>query len=484
MIRYKKNDLFDVEVTDISTGGEGIGRIPGQDDDRGYTLFIKDAVPGDRVRARITKALARYGYARTEQILRASADRVEPPCPVSRACGGCQLQAVSYARQLAFKQQQVRSSLIRIAGLTPEETDRILKPVAGADRAYGYRNKLQIPVQKDPRTGKAAAGFYAGRTHSIIPVTACAVSMPAHREIVQQILQFMDQNGIPAYDEADGSGMIRHILVREAQYTGEVSICIVSAVPKLPREEQLVRTLSSIEGVAGISLNHNPDRTNVILGKDIRLLYGKECMEDLLYPRTDILGDTADPAPMRYAVSPMAFYQVNPLQTEKLYSYALRFAGLTGSETVWDLYCGAGTISLFLARSAKRVIGIEIVPEAVADAKRNAQLNGITNAEFYCGAAEELLPSAGTPVAEALAAAVDVVVVDPPRKGLDKVCIEAILQAAPERVVYVSCDPATLARDIALFREGGYEPQAVQPVDMFPQTVHIETIVLLQRQNS
>ncbi|MBR2121962.1 MAG: 23S rRNA (uracil(1939)-C(5))-methyltransferase RlmD [Lachnospiraceae bacterium] len=487
---FQKNDRVKLTITDISTDGSGIGKT-----DTGYTLFVKNAVPGDTVVAHITKPLSGYAFARTEQILSLSQDRIEPVCPVSSTCGGCQLQQVSYERQLLFKEQLVRNNMIRIGGLSPEEADSIIQPIAGADRIYGYRNKLQIPVQQDPVTGLAVAGFYAGRSHRIIPVQECAVSMPAHSRIVSVILDFMNRKGIPAYSEADGSGMIRHILVREGYHTGEVSVCIVSSVKKLPCEKELAEEIvrSGYEtdsgdgrsgnrpGVVSISLNYNPEKTNVILGKELRLLWGKNEMEDLIYPDPSILGESkALSVPMRYAVSPMAFYQVNPLQTQKLYSYALKFAGLTGQENVWDLYCGAGTISLFLARAAKKVTGIEIVPEAIEDAKKNASLNNISNADFYCGAAEELLPQ----VADDAAEAADVVVVDPPRKGLDPVCIETIIKAQPERIVYVSCDSSTLSRDIALFREGGYTPGIVQPVDMFPQTVHVETVVLMSRKDT
>ncbi|MBO5999637.1 MAG: 23S rRNA (uracil(1939)-C(5))-methyltransferase RlmD [Lachnospiraceae bacterium] len=484
---FQKNDRVKVTITDISTDGSGIGKT-----DTGYTLFVKDAVPGDTVTALITKPLSRYAFARIEQIISLSSDRAEPVCPVSRSCGGCQLQPVSYEWQLRFKEQLVRGNLIRIGGLSPEEAERIIQPIAGSKEIYGYRNKLQIPVQPDPVTGKAAAGFYAGRSHRIVPVQECAVSMPAHSRIVSVILGFMNERGIPAYDETDGSGMVRHILIREGYHTGEVSICIVSAVKELPYEKELAEKIAGslrdtdragdrhtgVSKIVSISLNYNPEKTNVILGKDLRFLWGKKEMEDLIFPDREILGDdTVWSEPMRYAVSPMAFYQVNPLQTQKLYSYALKFAGLSGQENVWDLYCGAGTISLFLARAAKHVTGIEIVPEAIADARRNASLNSISNADFYCGAAEDLLPQ----VADGMTGSVDVVVIDPPRKGLDPDCIDTIIKAQPKRIVYVSCDSSTLSRDISLFAKGGYRPQIVQPVDMFPQTVHVESVVKLTR---
>lgn len=534
---YQKNDVVSLSIRDIGSGGEGIGQVDG------YTLFVKDAVIGDVVEARITKPTKHYAWARLERVLRPSPDRIRPRCPISRQCGGCQIQTLAYDRQLSFKQNKVRADLLRIGGFSEELVDRILEPIVGMEEPWHYRSKELVPVGE--REGVPVAGFYAGRTHDIVPMSGCKIGRAQNQEIIETALAWMQNYAVEPYDEQDGSGIVRHILIRDGVYSGQVMVCIVANAPDLPHERELVEALRVLPGVTSISLNTNMERTNVVMGRVLRTLWGTPDIEDTLHilkvrePQgsctgkqeaetkdteerstagedTEKKGTAAEDAEKRDAVaekrsaeaaklfvptgeevtfriSPLSFYQVNPRQTERLYSIALDFAGLTGSEVVWDLYCGVGTISLFLARHARAVYGVEIIPQAVENARENAQRNHIANARFYTGKAEEVLPDyvAGrgyfADAAEAAAVEdpgqVDVIVVDPPRKGCDAKCLETMLEIGPERIVYVSCDPATMARDLRILADGGYELQRVRPVDQFPQTVHVETVVLLSREN-
>ncbi len=457
---YRKNDFLEVHIEDIGINGEGIGK-----DKNGYTLFVKDAVPGDHVKAQITKPGKTYAYARTAEVVTPSEWRVSPVCPVARTCGGCQLQELAYEKQLEFKEKKVRNDLIRIGGFDPEDIDRVMEPILGMEPEYvwHYRNKTQMPVKQD-RDGQPGAGFYAGRSHRVIRAEDCMLAHESSACIVKAVLGFMKENRISAYDEETGKGLVRHILIRRGFYTGEIMVCIVVNSDSLPKEEELIKTLLSIPETEGriksISLNINKRHDNVILGEKLRILYGNSYIED------EILST-------RFRISPLSFFQVNPVQTERLYGTAIEYAGLTGGEKVWDLYCGAGTIALCMAGKAGHVTGIEVIPEAVENALENAVINNIRNAEFLCGKAEELVLT--------LEDRPDVVVVDPPRKGLDPVTIETVIGAGPKRVVYVSCNPSTLARDLAAFRAGGYVPEKVRPVDMFPMTVHVESVVKLTR---
>lgn len=460
-MEYRKNDIVTLDIVDCGTNGEGIGKADG------FTVFVKDAVIGDRVTAKIMKAKKNYGYGRLMEILTPSPDRVEPVCPSARQCGGCQLQALSYEKQLEFKAAKVRGHLERIGGFT----DLPMEPVLGMEEPFHYRNKAQFPVGRN-RDGKIVTGFYAGRTHSIIENRDCALGVPQNKEILDRVIGYMETYGISSYDEATGKGLIRHVFTRCGYHTGEIMVCIVANGSKLPYQQELVESLREIPGMVSITLNINKNRNNVILGEKIQALWGQEYI-------TDKIGDIS------YQISPLSFYQVNPQQTWKLYSKALEYADLHGEETVWDLYCGIGTISLFLAQKAKFVRGVEIVPAAIEDARRNASLNGIRNAEFFVGKAEEVLPdyyadyAAHHPGENARA---DVIVVDPPRKGCDEVLLDTIVEMQPDRVVYVSCDSATLARDLKYLCERGYQVKKVCPVDMFPMTVHVETVVLLSQQ--
>ena len=467
----QKNEIVKVKIEDIGVGGEGIGKVDG------YTLFIKDAIIGDVVEAKVMKAKKNYGYARLMNVLTPSKDRVEEPvCPMARKCGGCQIQEMKYPAQLAFKEAKVRGNLERIGEVPAELLDQIMHPAVGMDgegmQPFRYRNKAQFPVGTD-KDGRVIAGFYAGRTHSIIENTDCALGVEVNEEILNCILDFMEEFKIPAYDEVKHKGLVRHVLLRYGFKTDEIMVCLVINGKTIPHCHDLVGRLRQIPGMTSITLSTNTAKTNVIMGDTIRLLWGQEFI-------TDYIGE------IKYQISPLSFYQVNPVQTEKLYGLALDYAGLTGNdETVWDLYCGIGTISLFLAKKAKQVYGVEIVPQAIDDAKNNAKINDITNAEFYVGKAEEVLPEYYKEYEKTHngeAAHADVIVVDPPRKGCEESLLQTIVDMQPEKVVYVSCDSATLARDVKFLRANGYELKDVTPVDQFPHTVHVETVVLLSQQ--
>ena len=473
----KKNDSIELKIEDMGVDGEGIGKY------EGMTFFVKDAVIGDTIRAGITKLKKNYGYARVQEILEPSPYRVQPECPLYARCGGCQIQAMDYRQQLCYKQKKVRGNLIRIGGFAPELIDSVMEEIVGMEQPYRYRNKAQFPIGAD-RDGMPVAGFYAARTHNIIPVEDCKLGVTQNEQILGVVLSYMRENGVRPYDETTGRGLVRHVLIRYGFTSKELMVCLVINRETLPQEKKLVDALCKIEGMTSISVNINRKNTNVILGEETRTVWGSDYITDQIHLRDCdhdfALTDTA----IAYHISPQSFYQVNPGQTEKLYSLALSYAGLTGRETVWDLYCGIGTISLFLAQKAGKVYGVEIVPQAIEDARSNAALNGITNALFFVGKAEEVLPEfyekeSRKPDADMLHP--DVIVVDPPRKGCDEKCLETMLRMKPERIVYVSCDPATLARDLKILCEGGYELRKVRPVDQFGHTTHVETVVLLSK---
>lgn len=462
-----KNDIVTVEITDIGVSGEGIGHVDG------YTLFIKDAVIGDVVEAKVMKAKKNYGYARLMKVITPSEYRVEPKCVFARRCGGCQIQEMSYDRQLVFKDQKIRGNLERIGGFTKDQIDTVMQPVVGMEHPFGYRNKAQFPFGTD-KEGNPITGFYAGRTHDIIANTDCALGVEQNKEILEIILQYMRENKIKSYDEKTGKGLIRHALIRYGFKTKEIMVCLVINGKKLPKAERLIEKLIQIEGMTSITISPNTRRDNVIMGDSYEILWGQGYI-------TDYIGN------VKYQISPLSFYQVNPVQTEKLYGLALEYADLKGDETVWDLYCGIGTISLFLAQKAKQVYGVEIVPQAIDDAKENAKINAIDNAEFFVGKAEEVLPEYYAEYERehnGETAHADVIVVDPPRKGCDETLLETIVKMQPEKVVYVSCDSATLARDLKYLCANGYEIKMCRGVDQFPQSVHVETCVLLSKLKS
>jgi len=483
---YKKDDVLTVDIVDIGNDGEGIGKIDG------YTLFIKDAVIGDKVSAKVMKAKKNYAYAHLEKVLEASEFRQEAKCPIARQCGGCQIQNMTYERQLEFKQNKVRNNIVRLGGFDEAFVDSVMEPIIGMDEPWRYRNKAQYPIGTG-KDGKPVAGYYAGRTHSIIPVKDCLIGVKENREILDIILAHMEKYKISAYDEASGNGLVRHVLIRKGFASGQIMVCLVinyraerkegsrgsgdgSAKEYIPGQQALVEALLSVTGMTCISVSINTDRTNVIMGHEIHTVWGRDTISDTL-------------CGLEFEISPLSFYQVNPVQTEKLYGQAIEYAHLTGKETVWDLYCGIGTISLSMAKAAGRVYGVEVIPDAVEDAQRNAKRNGLVNADFYCGKAEEVLPefyekkrsgADGAALSES-ALHPDVIVVDPPRKGCDSACLETMLKMQPDRIVYVSCDSATLARDLRILCDGGYEIKKVRPCDMFSWSVHVETVVLLTK---
>ena len=495
-MEYKKNDRVTLTIEDMGSDGEGIGKVDG------FTLFIKDAVIGDQVEAKIIKSKKHYAYARLEKVLQPSPFRVEPKCAYHRQCGGCQLQALSYSEQLHFKEQKIRNNLIRIGGFDAEYIDERMQPIVGMEEPFHYRNKAQYPIGTD-RDGNVITGFYAGRTHTIIANTDCALGASENQQILETILSYMRKNKVTAYDEVTGKGLVRHVLIRKGFTSGQLMVCLVinkkmtkmsyptAGVQKntnefLPNQGELLAALAKIQGMTSVSVSINAEKTNVIMGTMIHNLWGESTIEDTIHVRDmqkenyPYTGDA-----LTFKISPLSFYQVNPIQTEKLYSLALEYAGLTGKETVWDLYCGIGTISLFLAGKAKKVCGVEIIPQAIDDARENAKRNHIENAEFFVGKAEEVLPEfyekAMKEVSSDEMLHPDVIVVDPPRKGCDDACLNTMLRMQPERIVYVSCDSATLARDLKILCDGGYEIRKVRGVDQFGMTVHVETVVLLSK---
>ena len=548
----KKNDLITLEITDLTEEGQGVGKKDG------LVFFVKDSVMGDLVEARILKVKKNYAYAKVEKLLEASPYRITPLCPVAGKCGGCQLQHLSYEKELAWKEDRIAQSLIRIAGLSPEEVESKKEGILGGVLSR-YRNKAQYPVQNGKEigeektvSGRAFAerkkgseneqesydslrmGFYGFHSHRIIETEDCLINSAENPLILNCIKEWAREYKISGYEEETGKGLLRHIFLRKGFATGEILLCLVLNGKNLSHGKELWEKLEGLslsveEGslqsredvscgmdveskadgysgidsgsgvnrhcgmdarseedvycgkngtvqgrIVGLCVNINEGRGNAILGRETRCLYGKDNIEDKI-------------GELSFSISVPSFYQVNPAQTEKIYGKALEYAALTGEETVWDCYCGIGTISLFLAQKAKQVYGLEIVPEAIENAKKNAEKNGLHNAEFFVGAAAEVLPKwveeqkrEGKDVGNL----VDVVSLDPPRKGCDEVCLSAVLELSPKRIVYVSCDPGSLARDMKYLREGGYTLEKWVGIDNFPRTGHVETIALLQKEES
>lgn len=477
----KKNDEIRLTIEDMGVNGEGIGKYDGM------PFFVPNAVIGDKIVAGITKLKKHYGYARLISIEEPSPDRVEPRCPLAGKCGGCSLMALSYEKQLEWKESQVYNALHRIGGISEDILQKVKRPIVGMDEPYHFRNKSQYPVGTD-KDGNVVIGFYAPHSHRIVPIVkgksgvgrqskqmdgqggdggienaiGCQIASPLDVTILNAVLQYMEEAGVAPYDEMTGRGLLRHILTRRGFATREMMVCLVVNGARLPEEERLVEQLSeACPHITSIILNTNTRRDNVILGKKTRTVWGADAIRDVL------MGN-------EYLISARSFYQVNPVQTAKLYQKAIEYAGLTGEEVVWDLYCGIGTIGLSMAQNAKQVIGIEVVPEAVRDAEENVRVNGIENVRFVEGKAEDVLASSIFPKP-------DVIVVDPPRKGLDEITVQTMLSVEPERIVYVSCNPATLARDLKVLRDGGYEMVEYTPYDQFGYSSHVETVVLLSR---
>ena len=543
----QKNDLIRLEITDLTEEGQGVGKKDG------LVFFVKDSVMGDLVEARILKAKKNYAYAKVEKLLEASPYRIAPLCPVAGKCGGCQLQHLSYEKELAWKVDRIAQSLIRIAGLSPEEVESKKEGILGGVLSR-YRNKAQYPVQsrKEIRSGGATSvsdwkvdgkwpgknkieakekssdlsmGFYGFHSHRIIETEDCLINSAENPLILECIKEWAKEYKISGYEEETGKGLLRHIFLRKGFSTGEILLCLVINGRSLAHGKELwerlqglslndeegslqsradmqcdmdtqsraelhcgVDTQSEADGhceenrkiqekIIGLCVNINEGIGNAILGRETRCLYGKDSIEDKI-------------GELSFSISVPSFYQVNPVQTEKIYGKALEYAALTGEETVWDCYCGIGTISLFLAQKAKQVYGLEIVPEAIENAKKNAEKNGLQNAEFFVGAAEEVLPKWVEEQKRELSAKgadcgigdmVDVVSLDPPRKGCDETCLSAVLELSPKRIVYVSCDPGSLARDIKYLGEGGYKLEKWVGIDNFPRTGHVETVALLSK---
>ncbi|MCZ0756925.1 23S rRNA (uracil(1939)-C(5))-methyltransferase RlmD [Anoxybacillus sp. J5B_2022] len=450
-IPVAKNDYYDVTFEDLTHDGAGVAKIDG------FPIFVANGLPGEKAKIKVIKVKKGYGYGRLIELYEPSADRVEAPCTVYKQCGGCQLQHLSYEGQLKAKHKQVKEVLARIGKIE----DVTVHPVLGMSDPWRYRNKAQVPVGE--REGGLVAGFYKERSHDIIDMESCLIQQAMNDIVVQTVKQICEQYNIPAYNEQTHRGVLRHIMARYGATTKEVMVVLITRTEELPHKKKVVEEIvKRIPNVKSIVQNINPKRTNVIMGERTHVLWGSEYIYDYI-------GD------IQFAISARSFYQVNPEQTKVLYEKALEYAELTGRETVIDAYCGIGTISLFLAKNAKKVYGVEIVPEAIEDAKRNAALNGITNVEFAVGEAEAVIPKWYEQGINA-----DCIVVDPPRKGCDETLLQTMIAMKPKRIVYVSCNPATLARDLRMLEDGGYQTLEVQPVDMFPHTVHVECVAKLE----
>ncbi len=465
-MEFRKNDIIEAVIDGLGNEGEGVAHVDG------FPFFIKDTAVGDRVKALVMKVKKNLGYAKLLSVEEPSECRTEPVCRVSSCCGGCTLQHITYEAELKYKEDKVYNCLLRIGGIPEDVLREAGEPIAGMEEPYRYRNKAQYPIGRD-KAGKAVAGFYSGRTHHIVPEDDCALSPVEFSGIVRAFLSFLDEYKVPVYDENTGEGLIRHLLIRKGFNTGEIMVCAVSASESVPHIEVLKERLAEFPGIASLCLNVNPDKTNVILGEKVILLSGKPYIEDVL-------------CGLRFRISALSFYQVNPVMTEKLYLRAMEYASIEDRldiTEIWDLCCGIGTISLTAASLCPggRVHGVEIVPQAVKDAEMNAEFNGIKNADFAAADAGEYMSGylRGNPDANP-----DIVFLDPPRKGLSSGLIETVVSMSPKKIVYISCDPATLARDLKLFIEAGYSLKRYRPFDQFPRTGHVETVVLLTRQNT
>ncbi|WP_053984131.1 23S rRNA (uracil(1939)-C(5))-methyltransferase RlmD [Niameybacter massiliensis] len=445
----EKNKFYEMTITDIGTNGEGVGKI------NDFVVFVPEAITGDQLEVKILKVKKNLAYGKIEKIFSPSPRRSEVTCEVATKCGGCQLQHMSYEAQLEWKQSKVYNALTRIGGLKDIE----VLPTLGMEAPAHYRNKAQYPIRKE--NGKVQIGFYMSRTHKVVDWSTCGIQDKRCEQIIEIVRNFLEVNNISIYDEETHKGLVRHLMIKTGFYTGEVMVCLVVNGNELPHSDKLLEALHAVEGLTSVLLNINKAKTNVILGHEIKVLEGRDYI-------IDTIGD------LKFKISALSFFQVNPEQTKVLYDKALEYAELEGNETVWDAYCGIGTISLFLAQKAKKVYGVEIVAPAIENACENAALNDIHNVEFFVGKAEEVIPEQ---YANGLTA--DTIVVDPPRKGCDQALLETLVKMNPKKIVYVSCDPATLGRDLGYLDQQGYKVEKVQPVDMFPHTTHVETVVKL-----
>lgn len=452
MIDFKKNMELVVDIISEGYEGEGVAKP------EGFPIFIPGALKGEKVRIILVKVNKSHGFGKLTDILEPSEYRTEPVCPIYKKCGGCQLQHMNYEEQLRFKKNRVKDCVERIGKIQHV----VIHDTLGMEKPFRYRNKVQLPVGGE--NGSPIIGFYAARSHNIIDLQQCGIQHQVGDSIVDIARVWMKKYNIVGYDEESGTGSIRHIMVRKGFKSGEVMVVIVTNTKDFPYKQQLIEEIIyNIPDVKSIIQNINSKKTNVVLGQENITLWGADTI-------TDYIGE------FKFYISPLSFFQVNPVQTEVLYNKALEYAGLNGNEVVFDAYCGTGTISLFLSKKAKKVYGVEIIPEAIENAKKNAELNGISNAEFFVGKAEEVIPDL---IAKGVKA--DVVVVDPPRKGCESSLLHAMGKMSPSKIVYVSCDPSTLARDLAILENLGYKTMEVQPVDMFPQTAHCEVVCLLTK---
>ncbi|NLM04549.1 MAG: 23S rRNA (uracil(1939)-C(5))-methyltransferase RlmD [Clostridiales bacterium] len=445
----EKNSIYTIEIEDLGDSGEGVGKIDG------FTVFVHGAIPGDYVKIKLTTLKKNYGIGKIIEILRPSQDRVEPRCPLANICGGCQIMHMDYRAQLDIKRKRVEETLERIGKI-----NTTVHPTIGMENPYEYRNKAQFPV--GIVDGQAVLGFYKKGTHDIVRTDYCHIQAPVNIEIIKIIKEYIKKYDISVYNEKTRKGLLRHVVTRVGFKTGELMVVLITNGKELPYKNELIEMLkTNIKGLKSIVHNINDKNTNEIFGRESRTIYGEDKI-------SDYIGD------LKFKISDQSFFQVNPIQTEKLYEKTLEYASLTGEENVFDIYCGTGSISLFLAQQAKKVIGVEVVETAIENAKENAKINNIHNTEFYVGKAEEVIPKLYEKGLKA-----DVVVVDPPRKGCEEIVLETIAKMEPKRIVYVSCNPASLARDLAYLEERGYKTLEVQPVDMFGHTAHVESITLL-----
>ncbi len=452
MIPVEKNEYYDVKIESLTHDGLGVAKIDG------FPIFVTNALVGEEVNLKVTLVKKTYAFGRAVDHFVESPNRITPPCKIYKQCGGCQVQHLDYQGQLQMKHDTVVNQFKRIGHIE----DANVLPTIGMEEPWRYRNKTQVPFGLNQ--GDVVAGFYQKRSHEIIDMRHCLIQTDISDDIIHEMRDICRKFKIAPYNEESNTGILRHVIVRTGFKTNEVMVILVTRKEKIINLDRVVTRLTAqFPQIKVIAQNINPDKTNAILGEKTNIIYGESYIYD------EMNG-------IRFAISPRSFYQVNPIQTETLYSKAVEFAGLTGEEVVFDAYCGIGTITLFLAQHAKKVYGVEIIPEAIEDAKMNAKLNGFENTEFAVGKSEDIIPAW---IKEGIKP--DVIVVDPPRKGCDKTLLDTMIEAAPERIVYVSCDSATLARDVKILIEGGYQLEVAQPVDMFPQTSHVEVVALLTK---
>lgn len=464
VVPVEKNEEYIVEVSGLGFEGEGVAKV------EGFPVFIQGALVGEKVKVKIIKVSKNFAFGKLIEVIETSEHRRDPVCSIYKRCGGCGLQHLSYEGQLDFKKNRVKDVLERVGKLKINEDSQVvstdegvvLHDTIGMEEPYRYRNKVQLPVGEE--NGEIKIGFYAQRSHEIIDMNTCHIQDQVGDKVVALTKEWMKKYNIKPYDEKNHKGTVRHIMIRRGFNTNEVMVVLVTRTKELSHKEEFVSLIrENIKGIKSIIQNVNNKKTNVILGEENITLFGEDHI-------SDYIGD------FKFNISPLSFFQVNPIQTEVLYSKAMEYAGLTGKETVFDAYCGAGTISLFLSQKAKKVYGVEIVEQAIEDARVNAKENNIDNVEFIVGKSEEVIPEL---IEKGIKA--DVMVVDPPRKGCEKSLLESIGKMQPDRIVYVSCDPGTLARDLAILEGEGYRTVEVQPVDMFPQGAHVESVTLLTR---